>query len=71
MLRVTDLDSRPRRMAPIPRDLKHCCRQLFSQEAEHIVASTMVEPEGCYRGSRNSTREISEARSNPDAALVK
>jgi hypothetical protein len=72
MLRVTALALHLRRMTPIPHDLKHCCRQLFRQEAEHIVSSASVKTEvGTIEALETSTREISEARSNPDAALVK
>ena len=50
---------------------KHCCRQLFSQEAEHIVSSATVKTEeGAIEALENSTKGISEARSNPDAVLV-
>jgi hypothetical protein len=50
---------------------KYCCRQLFSQEAEHIVSSATVKAEvGAIEALEHSTKGISKARSNPDAMLV-
>src|SRR5260370_24159371 len=50
---------------------KYCCWQLFSQEPEHIVSSATVKTEvGAIEALEDSTKGISEARSNPDAVLV-